>query len=133
MNDYTNGIETLTQLLGADQAGKVVARFKALSPEFENEAISVVFGRTWSREAIDPKTRALCSVGILAALGRHGALRIVLDIALSNGATIEELTEALLQVAIYAGYPAALDALPVLQAVLEEKGIAMGATKNADG
>lgn len=133
MNDYTKGIETLTQLLGADQAEKVVARFRELSPAFENEAISVVFGRTWSRDAIDPKTRSLCSVGILAALGRHGALRIVLGIALSSGATIEEITEALLQVAIYAGYPAALDALPVLQAVLEEQGIAMDATRNAEG
>lgn len=133
MNDYTKGIETLTQLLGADQAGKVVARFRELSPAFENEAISVVFGRTWSRDAIDPKTRSLCSIGILAALGRHGALRIVLGIALSSGATIEEITEALLQVAIYAGYPAALDALPVLQAVLAEQGIAMHAARNAEG
>ncbi len=133
MNDYTKGMETLTQLLGAGQAEKVVARFRELSPAFENEAISVVFGRTWSRDAITPKTRSLCSIGILAALGRHGALRIVLGIALSNGATIEEITEALLQVAIYAGYPAALDALPILQAVLEEKGIAMDTTRNAKG
>ena len=133
MNDYTKGMETLTQLLGADQAEKVVARFRELSPAFENEAISVVFGRTWSRDAIDPRTRSLCSIGILAALGRYGALRIVLGIALNNGATVEEITEALLQVAIYAGYPAALDALPVLQAVLEEKGIAIDATKNAEG
>jgi 4-carboxymuconolactone decarboxylase len=55
-------------------------------------------------------------------------LRIVLGIALNSGATIEEITEALLQVAIYAGYPAALDALPILQAVLGEKGIAMDTT-----
>ncbi len=47
MNDYTKGMETLTQLLGAGQAEKVVARFRELSPAFENEAISVVFGRTW--------------------------------------------------------------------------------------
>ncbi|OQA17216.1 MAG: Carboxymuconolactone decarboxylase family protein [Chloroflexi bacterium ADurb.Bin360] len=133
MNDYTKGIETLTQLLGADQAEKVVTRFRELNPAFENEAISVVFGRTWSRDAIDPKTRSLCSIGILAALGRHGALRIVLGIALSSGATIEEITEALLQVAIYAGYPAALDALPVLKAVLEEQGIAMDTARNAEG
>jgi 4-carboxymuconolactone decarboxylase len=99
-----------------------MARFKNLSPAFENEAISVVFGRTWSRDAIDPKTRALCSIGILAALGRHGALRIVFGIALKNGASVDEITEALLQAAIYAGYPAALDALPVLVSVLEEAG-----------
>ena len=123
MNDYTKGLETLEQLLGAEQANEVASRFKQLSPAFEDEAISVVFGRTWSREAIDPKTRALCSIGILTALGRHGALRIVFGIALSTGATVEEITEALLQVAIYAGYPAALDALPILQEVLKERGI----------
>jgi 4-carboxymuconolactone decarboxylase len=123
MNDYMQGIETLTQLLGANKADGIATRFKVLNPAFENEAISVVFGRTWSREAIDPKTRAICSIGILAALGRFSALRIVFDIALSNGATTEEVTEALLQVAIYAGYPAALEALPILKTVLEEKGI----------
>lgn len=120
VNDYAKGVETLVKLVGQRQAEAVMERFRNLSPAFENEAISVVFGRTWSREAIDPKTRALCSVGILAALGRLGALRIVFGIALENGATVEELTEALLQVAIYAGYPAALDALPVLAAAIEE-------------
>ncbi|MEJ2425422.1 MAG: carboxymuconolactone decarboxylase family protein [Candidatus Thiodiazotropha sp.] len=72
---------------------------------------------------MDPKTRSLCSIGILTALGRFGALRIVFDIALSNGATIDEITEALLQVGIYAGYPAALDALPILNDALEEAGL----------
>jgi 4-carboxymuconolactone decarboxylase len=116
-------VETLTKLLGLEQAEGIAAGFKELSPSFENEAISVVFGRTWAREAIDPKTRSLCSIGILAVLGRFGALRIVFDIALSNGATVAEITEALLQVAIYAGYPAALDALTISKSVLEEKGI----------
>lgn len=122
MDDYQKGLETLRALIGAEKADKTAARFRELSPIFEQEAISVVFGRTWSREAIDPKTRSLCSIGILAALGRHGALRIVMGIALSSGATVEEITEALLQVGIYAGYPAAFDALPILQDVLKENG-----------
>ncbi len=133
MNDHDIGVETLTKLLSKEQAEKIMTRFKELSPSFENEAISVVFGRTWSRDAIDPKTRSLCSIGILASLGRFGALRIVIDIALSNGASVEEITEALLQVAIYAGYPAALDALPVLQAVLEEKGISYNGAERTQG
>ncbi len=123
MNDYDKGLETLKSLIGEERADKVVGRFQELSPSFEHEAISVVFGRTWSREAIDPKTRSLCSIGILAALGRQGALRIVFGIALNAGATVEEITEALLQAAIYAGYPAAFDALPILQEVLEERGV----------
>lgn len=121
-SDYEKGVATLATLVGKEQSEAILARFRQLSPDFANEAISVVFGRTWSREAIDPKTRSLCSIGILAALGRHGALRIVFGIALNNGASVDEITEALLQAAIYAGYPAALDALPILASVLEEHG-----------
>jgi alkylhydroperoxidase/carboxymuconolactone decarboxylase family protein YurZ len=49
-------------------------------------------------------------------------LRIVFGIALKNCATVAEISEALLQLAIYAGYPSALDALPVLAAVFEGTG-----------
>ncbi|HEY0720496.1 MAG TPA: carboxymuconolactone decarboxylase family protein [Gammaproteobacteria bacterium] len=119
-DDYAKGAQTLIKLVGDARAEAVMARFRQLSPAFENEAISVVFGRTWSRTAIDAKTRSLCSVGILAALGRHGALKIVFGIALKSGATVDEIIESLLQVAIYAGYPAALDALPLLADVLKE-------------
>jgi 4-carboxymuconolactone decarboxylase len=121
MNEYERGLRQLKTMLGEARAEAISERFRALSPTFEHEAISVVFGRTWSREAIDSKTRALCSIGILAALGRVNALRIVFELAVKNGATLEEITEALLQVAIYAGYPAALDALTVLEDVLPVK------------
>lgn len=115
MNHHQQGIETLADMLGPERAQAIEARFRALSPIFEQEAMSVVFGRTWSRDAINRKTRALVSIGILSALGRGNALRIVFELAVANGASVAEITEVLLQVAIYAGYPAALDALAVLE------------------
>lgn len=115
MSDRERGVRQLAKLLGDDKASKVEARFNELSPLFAEEALSVVFGRTWSREGIDVRTRALCSICILSALGRKGALGINLDIALANGITPDEIVEALLQVAIYAGYPAALDAMVALE------------------
>ena len=114
MDDYQAGIEVLRKMLGTERAETVVERFKSLSPAFEKEAVSVVFGRTWSRSTIDLKTRSLCSIGILASLGRLNALKINFTLAMENGASLEEIVEALLQVAIYAGYPAALDALVLL-------------------
>lgn len=111
---HQKGIETLADMLGPERAQAIEARFRTLSPTFEQEAMSVVFGRTWSRDEIDRKTRALVSIGILSALGRGNALRIVFELAVANGASLAEITEVLLQVAIYAGYPAALDALAVL-------------------
>ncbi len=118
MDSYRLGLEALTGMLGTDRAAALVERFRSLSPAFEQEAISVVFGRTWARGGIDLKTRSLCSICILASLGRINALKINYTLALENGANLEEITEVLLQVAVYAGYPAALDALSQLDEVV---------------
>lgn len=114
MTDYQAGIQLLRKMLGTDRAESVIQKFRSLSPVFENEAVSVVFGRTWSRETIDLKTRSLCSIAILASLGRLNALQINFTLAMENGAGLDEIVEVLLQVGIYAGYPAALDALVLL-------------------
>ena len=80
--------------------------------------IAVVGGRIWTRGGIDLKTRSLCSICVLAALGRRNALKLNLQMALRNGAKLEEICEALFQVAAYAGFAAAWDALEVLREVL---------------
>ncbi len=120
MNSYEKGLEILRKMLGTDRAAAVVEKFRSLSPAFEHEAVTVVFGRTWSREIIDLKTRSLCSICILASLGRMNALKINFILAMENGASLEEITEALLQVGIYAGYPAALDAFSLLDETVRE-------------
>ncbi|MCP3927799.1 MAG: carboxymuconolactone decarboxylase family protein [Bacteroidetes bacterium] len=121
MESYIKGVSQLKKMLGEDKAKLIIDKFNSLSPVFEKEAIAVVFGRTWSRDQIDLKTRSLCSISILAALGRVNALRINFTLAIENGVTKEEMVEVLLQVGIYAGYPAALDALSALQEVLDEQ------------
>jgi 4-carboxymuconolactone decarboxylase len=79
-----------------------------------------VGGRIWTRPGIDLKTRSLCSICVLAAQGRDNALKLNFEMALRNGATIEEIFEALFQVAVYAGFAAAWDAFVTLDQVLEE-------------
>jgi 4-carboxymuconolactone decarboxylase len=120
MDSYRRGLEALTGMLGMDQAAALIERFRTISPAFEQEVVSVVFGRTWARKGIDLKTRSLCSICILAALGRINALKINYTLALENGASLEEITEVLLQVGVYAGYPAALDALLLLDEIVKK-------------
>ena len=122
MSDYERGVEQFRQMVGADRVDALLARFGAVCPDFETEVVSVVGGRTWSRGGIDLKTRSLCSLCVLAALGRTNALRLNFDMALTNGATLPEIFEALFQVAVYAGYPAMWDALVQLEQVLAERG-----------
>ncbi len=78
-------------------------------------------GRIWSREGIDLKTRSLCSISALAALGRVNALKLNFEMALNNGCSLPEIFEALFQVAAYAGFPAAWDALVMLETVLQDR------------
>jgi 4-carboxymuconolactone decarboxylase len=122
VNDYVRGYEQFRQMVGDDRIDALIQRFKAVCPDFETEVVSVVGGRIWTRPGIDLKTRSLCSIAILAALGRVNALRLNYEMAIRNGAQIEEIFEALFQVAAYAGFPAAWDALTMLEEVLAELG-----------
>lgn len=120
--DYQRGLEQFRRMVGADRIDALLARFGAVCPDFETEVVSVVGGRIWSRDGLDLKTRSLCSICTLAALGRTGALRLNFAMALNNGASLAEIFEALFQVAAYAGYPAMWDALVLLEKVLGERG-----------
>jgi len=117
-SDYENGRRQFAEMVGEDAIDDLLAKFREVYPDFETEVVSVVGGRVWTRGGIDLKTRSLCSICTLAALGRTNALRLNFRMALQNGATIEGICESLFQVAAYAGFPAMWDALEILREVV---------------
>ncbi len=122
--DYERGLAQFRQMVGDERVDALVERFRAVCPDFETEVVSVVGGRIWTRGGIDLKTRSLCSICVLAALGRTNALRLNFDMAINNGASVEEIFEALFQVAAYAGFPAAWDAIMLAELLNERDGAA---------
>ena len=84
-----------------------------LVPFFET-ALDHVWGGVWNRPGLDLKYRSLVVVAVLAATGHHEELKTHLRGALNLGWTADELREALLQIAAYAGFSAAHEALDVL-------------------
>jgi 4-carboxymuconolactone decarboxylase len=120
-SDYDKGYAQFALMVGEENIGRLTERFKAVCPDFEQEVVSTVGGRIWTRGGIDLKTRSLCSICVLAALGRDNALKLNLQMALRNGASVEEICEAIFQVAAYAGFAAAWDALEKLGEVLNEQ------------
>ena len=120
MDDYQRGLAQFRQMVGAQRIDALVQRFASVCPDFEREVVSLVGGRIWTRGGIDLKTRSLCSICVLASLGRINALKLNFEMAVNNGATVEEIFEALFQVAVYAGFPAMWDALVMLEQVLNE-------------
>jgi 4-carboxymuconolactone decarboxylase len=119
--DYEKGYRQFAEMVGEENIEALVSRFRSVCPDFEKEVITVLGGRIWTRGGIDLRTRSLCSICVLAALGRNNALKLNFKMALHNGAQVQEIFEAIFQVAAYAGFAAAWDALEMLAEVLNEE------------
>jgi len=90
-----------------------------LAPFFET-ALEHVWGGVWNRPGLDLKYRSLVVVSVLAATGHNEELKTHLRGARNLGWTVDELREALLQTAPYAGFSAANEALQALSGIVTQ-------------
>lgn len=109
----------ITERLWGTRAGGQELPAQQLAPEFFALVTQFCFGMFWSRSQLDLRSRSLCTVAQLAALGKTDELRGHLVGALNLGITREELIEVLMQTACYAGIPAAVQALNAAASVLK--------------
>jgi 4-carboxymuconolactone decarboxylase len=103
-------------------AAEAEARLRARIPELADDVLGAL-GDTWARPVIDRKTRSLQVVAMLSALGKTGPLRSHINGALNHGASAEQVIETLRTVAVYAGFPAAIEAWSVMEEVFAARGI----------
>ena len=109
---YLRGIEIAEQL-ASDRLDEFLASGVAeLAPDFARMAIEFPLGDIYARDGLDLRSRELVAISSLAALGNAGTqLRTHVRAALGLGVTKVEIIEMLMQTAIYAGFPAGLNAL----------------------
>ena len=109
---YRRGIDIAEQL-AAEKMGQFVAGGVAeVAPDFARMTIEFALGDVYSRDALDLRSRELVAIAALAALGTaQPQLRIHVESAASVGISKAEIIEVLMQVALYGGFPAALNAL----------------------
>lgn len=108
---YRRGIEVVEKLSGSCFEG-VAGKVAELAPDFARMAIEFPFGDLYSRDAAGYRTREIAAIAALAALGHAlPQLRVHVAAALNVGCSREEIIEVLMQTTIYAGFPAALNAL----------------------
>lgn len=126
------------QLQAVDgQAGlDVVARLETAFPEFARYLVEFPFGDIYSRPGLGLRERELATVAALCALG-HAApqLKVHVHAALHVGCMPEEIVEVIMQMAVYAGFPAALNGLAIVREVYGEAGIELplGSTGAPEG
>ncbi|MGW4490522.1 carboxymuconolactone decarboxylase family protein [Streptomyces sp. NPDC004376] len=91
-----------------------------ITPKLADLTDQVLFGDVWERPGLSPRDRSLVTVTALIALYRSDQLGFHLKLALDNGLTKEELSEAITHLAFYAGWPNAMGAAGQLKAILAD-------------
>lgn len=118
---YQRGWEKLKEVDG--EAGqKVIESLGDIAPDFARYLIEFPFGDIYSRPALDLKSREIAVIAALTALGNAAPqLKVHIHGALNVGCTRQEIVEVLMQMAVYAGFPAALNGLSAAKEVFKER------------
>jgi len=120
---FERGLATRRAVLGAAYVDKSVEQAEPFSWPLQQLVTEYCWDEIWNRPGLDRKMRSLLNLGMIAALNRPHEFRIHVGGALNNGLTKEEIREAILQIAVYCGMPAALDSFRVANEVFKERGL----------
>ncbi len=118
---YQRGWEKLREIDG--EAGeRVVESLQDIAPDFARYLIEFPFGDIYSRPGLDLKSREIAVVAALTALGNAAPqLKVHIHGALNVGCSRQEVVEIIMQMAVYAGFPAALNGLFAAKEVFQER------------
>ena len=120
---YKTGLAKLSEIDG-EQGERVVEALKDISPDFAELLIAFPFGDVYSRPGLDLKSREIATVAALTAMGTAAPqLKVHVQAALNVGCSREEVIEIMIQMAVYAGFPAALNGLFIAKEVFSDNGL----------
>ena len=118
---YQRGLARLKEIDG-EVGERVVESLSGIAPDFARYLVEFPFGDIYSRPGLDLKSREIAVVAALTALGNAAPqLRVHVHGALNVGVSRTEIVETMMQMAVYAGFPAALNGLAVAREVFEQR------------
>ena len=115
---FDRGMALRREVLGDAYVDRAMAPSTLTGP-FQDIITRYAWGDVWSRPGLDRRTRSAITVAMLVALGRFDELALHIRGAVTNGLSAEEISEILLQAAVYCGVPAANQAFKVATEVLD--------------
>ena len=111
------GLRALTEITG-DSGEGVVESLRGIAPDLAEWIIDFSYGDVMSRPGLDRRSRQFATIAALTALGNaQPQLKVHIEGALNVGCTQQEIIEVILQMAVFAGFPAAINALNVAREV----------------
>ena len=123
MNDHNaekKGMDVRRKVLGDEHVDRATRQTREFDQPFQELITEAAWGRVWSREGISARERSMITIALLAALGHDEEVAMHVRATGNTGATMQDVTEALLHVAIYAGVPAANRAFKVAKQAYSE-------------
>lgn len=115
---YERGMEVRRAVLSPEHVERSLQGADEFSRPLQEMVTEFCWGGVWARDGLDRRTRSLINISMIAALGRSHELELHMGGALRNGVTEQELQEVILQIAMYCGFPAAIDAMRTAKGVL---------------
>ncbi|MGV4791225.1 4-carboxymuconolactone decarboxylase [Rhizobium sp. F40D2] len=110
---YRQGMATRRAVLGDAHVDRAAAAATEFDRPFQELITEAAWGHVWSRPALSKRERSIVTIALLAALGQDDEVAMHVRATANTGATREDVCEALLHVAIYAGVPAANHAIKI--------------------
>ena len=118
---FKRGWEKLKEI-DREQGERVISSLRDIAPDFATYLIEFPFGDIYSRPGLDLKTRELAVVGALTAMANAAPqLKVHIHGAMNVGSSRQEVIEIIIQMAVYAGFPAALNGLFAAEEVFHER------------
>lgn len=118
---FKQGLEVRKAVLGKEYVENSIANADDFMMAFQEITTEYCWGYVWGRSGLNKKTRSMLNLAMLAALNRGPELKLHINGALNNGVSKEEMKEIFLQVGIYCGIPACLDAFKTAKDVFKER------------
>ena len=120
-NRYERGLAKLHEIDG-EAGARVVQSLEDIAPDFARYLIEFPFGDIYSRPGLDLRSREIAVVAALTAMGNATPqLKVHIHAALNVGVTRDEIIETIMQMSVYAGFPAALNGLMAAKEVFAQK------------
>jgi 4-carboxymuconolactone decarboxylase len=110
---YRRGLEIRSAVLGAAYVNEALAKADDFTKPLQDLLTEYCWGAVWGRDGLPLKTRSMLNLAMISVLNRPNELRTHIKAALTNGVSRDEIREIFLQVAIYAGMPAAVDSFRI--------------------
>jgi 4-carboxymuconolactone decarboxylase len=118
---FTEGMATRRSVLGDAHVDNATARSTAFDEDFQRFITEGAWGSVWSRPTLSKRERSMLTIALLAALGHDEELAMHVRATINTGASADDIKEALLHVAVYAGVPAANRAFKIAKEELAKR------------